>query len=389
MSLKNLLPGICLLLPALSFGQELHINPMINLRKDSAKNAAIIAAFNGFLKQKDKPNNENAFILKEELLETSVLTDELKHIEGSGLYKDTAFYKCYLTNIALLEGNRSLVQCAYMGTGDNQAVLRASFSFIATEKDHHYYFSSPLHANTQDWKSKKIGTFTYRFKDKLNEQQAAGYASLIARYDKKLAAPTELRIVYCCANAPDALYTMGVGYKLDYNGYASIALSSAENGQSILVCGNPGGGITYDPHDLWHARVRRVMSPAIINKPVDEGCAFLYGGSWGLTWQQIRKSFMDKLGNHADTNWLAIYESDYDHGDDPSKPLMAAYTINALIVAQLEKDKGFGAVKELLSCGHYEKSNANYFTALERLTGISRANFNERIGALVKAGNHS
>jgi len=43
------------------------------------------------------------------------------------------------------------------------------------------------------------------------------------------------------------------------------------------------------------------------------------------------------------------------------------------------------AVKELLTCGKYEKGNEDYFKALEKLTGINRANFNEKVWALIKA----
>ena len=47
----------------------------------------------------------------------------------------------------------------------------------------------------------------------------------------------------------------------------------------------------FDPHDLWHERLRLVMKSEVINRPVDEGCAYLYGGSWGYTWQEIITKF--------------------------------------------------------------------------------------------------
>ena len=64
---------------------------------------------------------------------------------------------------------------------------------------------------------------------------------------------------------------------------------------------------------------------------------------------------------------------------------MAAYVINALLVQKIEKEQGFAAVMELLSCGKYEKGNENYFKALEKITGINKANFNAEVWKLVRA----
>jgi hypothetical protein len=123
----------------------------------------------------------------------------------------------------------------------------------------------------------------------------------------------------------------------------------------------------------------------MINKPVDEGCAYLYGGSWGISWSQILKTFKEKVSSNPNTDWLVLFDGkQLNFGDSKEKHLMADYVVNALIVEKLEKEKGFPAVKELLSCGKYEKGNENYFKALEKLTGINKSNFNESVWALIK-----
>ncbi len=82
-------------------------------------------------------------------------------------------------------------------------------------------------------------------------------------------------------------------------------------------------------------------------------------------------------------DYLSLYESFYNFGESQQKHLIAGYVMNALLIKKMEKEKGFEAVKAFLTCGPYQKDNANYFTVLERLTGINRTNFNQRIAELI------
>ena len=72
---------------------------------------------------------------------------------------------------------------------------------------------------------------------------------------------------------------------------------------------------------------------------------------------------------HPEANWLALYK-DGTNFVPPPKILKISYAINALIIRQLEKEKGFPAVLELLNCGRKENGDANYFAAVQRLTGV-------------------
>jgi hypothetical protein len=131
--------------------------------------------------------------------------------------------------------------------------------------------------------------------------------------------------------------------------------------------------------------LHNVVSTSIINKPVDEGTAFLYGGSWGLTWQQILDKFKTYAAANPNADWLALYNEGKNFDEGAKFPLNIDYTINALLVKKIEKEKGFPSVIELLSCGKYQKDNENYFKALEKITGISKADFSANVWALIKA----
>jgi len=126
-----------------------------------------------------------------------------------------------------------------------------------------------------------------------------------------------------------------------------------------------------------------VLSVSIINRPVDEGSAYLYGGSWGMTWKEILTKFKPFVATNPSADWLSLYNESKNFSDNPKYPLNVDFIINALLIEKIENEKGFSAVIELLSCGKKEKGNENYFKALERITGITKDTFNNQISTII------
>jgi hypothetical protein len=125
------------------------------------------------------------------------------------------------------------------------------------------------------------------------------------------------------------------------------------------------------------------MKSDIINRPVDEGCAYLYGGSWGYTWKEIITKFKKYAGENPKADWVTLYTENKIF-DGKEKPMYVPYFLNALIAQKIEMEKGFPAVLELLGCGKREKGDENYFKVLEMITGITKANFNNSMSELIK-----
>jgi len=358
----------------------------VALPRDTVLKNQLLANLNAFLLQVPKPNNENALVLPDALLQTSLLLDEFKGLTKSIKYNDTNFYKCTLTNATPLTDSTFLIQLAYMGAAENKPLLRAAFTIMAQKQGNAFSFYAPLQQNTSNWKQQQFGATTVYFKIAINQEAAKNYFAYIAAFDKKLGvqqAPTKL---YVCDNYHEVLQITGVDYKSDYNGHTLGTLNAVENKEELIV----NGSLTpqfknFDPHDMWHSRLHRVLSTAIINKPVDEGTAYLYGGSWGLSWEQILSKFKAFAAANPTANWLALYNESKNFDEKASYPLNVDMVINALIVKKLQHDKGFDAVKQLLSCGVYQKDNANYFKALNTIAGISMENFNTAVWALIKA----
>jgi hypothetical protein len=361
----------------------LQINPNINLPKDTIESRILVSTLNDLLTSAQAPNVENKLVLETERIETFILLDQINGIGKSGKFKDDYYYKPYLTNVVSLNDNEYLIQVSYIGTNENNALLRASFELIAHKTNNSFLFSSPLLRNTKNWKIEKVGNNIFHYQTEINKAKTQEYDKLASSFDKKLNGLNKITEVYCCENIIELQKLIGVEYKSDYNGRSEGVWSSSLGGKSLTILGNHNSNFNdFDPHDLWHDRLSLVIPRSQVNKPIDEGCAYLYGGSWGISWKDIFKEFKDQVASNKNTNWAEIKENPINFktkGFNNS----ADFIVNALLVQKIEKEKGFAGVWEFLNCGRFEKGNENYYKALEKLTGITKANYNDKIWELI------
>ena len=362
--------------------QHLTVNKNIRLPVDSVQSAQLVGSLNGFLDQASGPNKDNAFVQEGYLPETSALLDEMKGMGNAGAGK-VNFYHCYLTNVDLLDSSDVIVQLAWLGCVDSVPVLRASFKLIAYRVGDRYCFRSPLQRNTTTWRQRKVGNFVFHYNNPLNESALNAYVKKAAEFDRKLRVKEYVTQFYCCNSMQEALEMLGVDYKLDYNGYYSDNFSSFQDNISLNIMGiNNSDPAFFDLHDLWHDRLHHAIPVSTINKPIDEGCAYLYAGSWGLSWEEIFKQFRAYMGDNKD--WLTAFTENKNFASSQRYHLYVAYVIDALLAQKIEKEKGFDAVMEFLSCGKSQPGNDNYFVALDKIAGINRLNFNESVEKLVE-----
>jgi hypothetical protein len=376
---------LCVLLTVGIFcrAQKITSHSWINLPTDTVLRGKVINSLNAFLAQKEKSNKNNSYASTENFLETSALLDEMKGMEQNAVLKDANYYKCYLTNIVELDPDNFIVQLSYIGLNHNTPILRASFRLMAKRVGDVFNFYSPLIKNTQTWHTQKFGDITFHYKDTLNLPDAKAYQKKVNFYDAKLKAADNPIDYYYCDNFTEVQQLLGIDYKATYNGSRNNSLTADENHANLVVNGDDDKH-RFDPHDLWHERLRTVMNVSVINRPVDEGCAYLYGGSWGLSWEEVLVKFKQYATDHQNADWLNLYltSANYAEGD---QSLKIAYALNALIVQKIEREKGFGPVMELLKCGPRQKDDENYFTALKKVTGIDKTNFNTDMWELIKA----
>jgi len=362
---------------------SLRLNPNIVLPKVSIESKALTTSLNEFLLYAQKPNEENKFVFENEKIETFIQLDEINGIEKSEKFKDVFFYKPYLTNVVLLKDKNYLIQVSYIGTNENTAYLRANFEFIAHKTNNSFTFSSLLLTNTKNWKVEKVGNNIFHYKNTINKEKVKEFNKLTSLFDSKLKSTNKITDYYCCDNIIELQKIIGVDYKSDYNGRTESVWSSSFGDRKLIVFGNNNSNFNeFDPHDLFHDRLSLVIPRSKVNKPVDEGCAYIYGGSWGFTWKEIFKAFKEQIACNKNTNWAEIKETpiSFKTGNYPNS---ADYIVNALLVKKIEKEKGFAGVWELLNFGPFQKGNEKYYQALEKLTGITKATYNDKIWELI------
>ena len=367
-----------------SRGQFLVVPKDIRLTIDSVTKQNLLESLNRFLDQKEGPNNSNTCVLKGDLPAMSALLDEFKGIDKNTKTKDDHFYKPFLENVVDIGDNNFLVQLNYMNYAEGTPIVRASFRLMAKRDSGKFYFYSVLHRNTASWKVKKIGYITFRFKDTLNTGEAKVYLKFVDACNRRLKVTAEPIAFYQCDNFPEVLQILGVDYESDYSGIRYDDISAHENNVTLEINGGYTENYSFDRHDLWHDRLHMVLSTSKINRPVDEGCAYLYGGSWGTPWPEVLAIFKKYAADHPDADWLTLYHGNVRFNSDPEKPFYIAYFINALIVQKIEKEKGFAPVMELLGCGKRQEDEENYFKALEKVSGISKSDFNKTVWDLLK-----
>jgi hypothetical protein len=361
------------------------VMPGVNLPLDSMTRDGLIRSLQGWLRLEADP--ADSFTVDEDRVATRLLLEELWNMEKKIEGKDTGFYQCYLTNAIKQDSGKMLVQFAYIGINGQTPFLRASYNVVARRSGNRWFFSSPLAQNTITWKSRQVGNCVFHFKTELNVDKAREYEQKIAFYDQKVKAPASTLDFYCCDDLVEASQLIGLEYKSDYSGLAHDEYSTSVAAHSVIVNGN----VTtdhfnqWDPHDTWHFRLHRVLSPSIINRPVDEGSAYLFGGSWQIySWADILALMKAYASEHPDADWLALYK-DAANLVPPPKTVKISYTINALIVQQLDKEGRWPAVVELMCCGQKQPGDSNYFAALKKVTGVDENGFNSYVNGLVKA----
>lgn len=280
MTKKGTLTILSLALTLIGFSQTntIQVPEGLHFPGDTTTKVHLLSALNHFWQSKDSPDSANSLINKTHFLETSALLDEMRSIEVNDAVKDDHFYKPYLTNIVALPEGRYKVQLAVTGISHNQPVHCAAFTFEAQKKDSGYVFYSLLQANTLAWKQTRKGSFVFHYPTTLSAKETSAYIKTASSYDKKLRAAGQQTDIYIATDFPQVLSLIGIDYKFDYNGYAFNTLNARLPGRLLLVTGVDTFS-HFDPHDLWHERLRNVYPASIINRPVDEGCAYLYGGS--------------------------------------------------------------------------------------------------------------
>jgi hypothetical protein len=338
--------------------------------------SVLMASVRGWLGAMSGPDSLNRYVAEGDRPGTAVLMGQLRALKGD----------CWLGGLTPLDSSHWQIRLNYISLQHDTPSLQACCTVLARREGSNYFISSPLAENTLSWKQKTIGCCTFHYPGTINFRQAAEFERLVASYDQRLKIAKPVIHFYCCTNLMEASKLIGIDYMASFGGFGYSDLSADYGLHQVIVCGNEwkDGFCTISMHDMWHGELHRTVSTKVINRPVDEGMAYLYGGSWIVySWKDILTMLGDYRIAHPGADWLALYKEGTNL-IPPPKIIKISYAINALIVQRLEKDRGFAASLPLLCCGPKVSGDANYFAALQDVTGVDEKGFNVYIEGLLK-----
>ena len=328
-------------------------------------------------------SSEHDWGLPEEKTETQILIDEIQYFAGN----DTINYKPYLINLEVLSDKTSYsVQVAYISLESSQP-LHALFEFIAYKKDGNFLFTSPLVRNTKNWHIKTDDYLVFHYQNKNHEVAVNQYANFIKEYDAKLGVARKTDFYFCddCESMTQMMRLVGMPYKSDYNGFDWNSLAFEVEDKVIDIFSKRlAQQTTIDPHDLFHMSANIAIPADAKNHFMVCGCAYVYCGSWRISWADIQKMFKNRMSYDKKTDWLTLYFEKYNFGESQERHLLVTQFVNALLIEKVEKEQGFPAVMKLLSSGNMLIQRENFFKILEEVTGINEKNFNKEVGKLIK-----
>ncbi|PIE88552.1 MAG: hypothetical protein CSA04_01330 [Bacteroidetes bacterium] len=230
------------------------------------------------------------------------------------------------------------------------------------------------------------GYLTSFYQEEIDTAYVTESLGYTRRFDELLGAsmPTANYYGRSCNTMSDLLHLMGMPYNKVYNGKNWIMINfDSDNQKFNFYTRRFFDGREVDPHDKFHVRAYTVIPKEKRNRFMICGCAYLYGGSWLICWEDIQKRFKETVDYKKEQDWLKLYFDRYNFGVSKARHLLVTQFINALIIEKVEEEQGFPAVKKLLASGNMYKERDAFFQILEEVTGINEKNFNEEVGRLI------
>jgi hypothetical protein len=345
--------------------QFILFHPRLAISPDSAEQLSAVRSLAELIRSNKGPAKDNPQVWRPELPATAALLAQVRGLDTLQMTLD---------NLIAVNAHHYKIQLSFITKGSNP-FLAAAIDLLAVKEGEGYQFYSPFSENTRLWSRKTVDSFDFYYRFAPDTAGIKTYVEKAEEFDKKLKAPAYRTTIYFADDAINAMHALGINYLASEANAATNGFSAFGNNISLFVFGHPAADpAVLDIHDCWHIRLRNTPKTGEVNKFMDEACAYLYGGSWGYSWNNILDKFKTLMAGKTD--WLAVYKENKQFGENQAKHLYAAYVIDALLIRKIEKDKGFAAVMPVICSGKKASDDAAFFAALEKADGITTSNFN-------------
>ena len=308
-------------------------------------------------------------------LSLSVFKD-LKGIENNA--KGEHYYNPTLLNLYPVTGDQYFISLAFISNVSAGNPVRVIIDLVAAVDSNGVKFSIPVYYLTRNWKTVKTGNITYHYPDNINILRAKGFDKANTKIALKLGLKPEQFDFYLCNNYQEIIRLLGYGY--DSESAGSISDGYGVDAHTIFsIMHNEDFS-----HDTFHYYAAKVRTNAR-NSAAEEGIAYSWGNAYYtdehgemITQKQLVPKLKEYLLQHPQASLLELFSK------NPmilTGQLKVRSLIASLICDEVERKQGIAGIKELINCG---KGDDNYFTAVNKFTGINTSNFNERVKALLE-----
>jgi hypothetical protein len=347
---------------------KLVITPFIKLPHDSLIKERMLKSLNIFLNDKNQNLENSTVIDKKHYQRYKDFFDIFKNAEKSNRYKDTAFFKCHLTNIVLQPDKSYKISLSYLGVSPDKAIInRLNTTFIARQDGNLFKFYCPFEENTRYWKSKKIGNIAFYYEYDFNPAIAKDFEKYNSSLAKKLkTAPLQFKY-YKCRDIHEVYQLMGIDYDINQNGNVR---SGAFDTQNMFFLS--GTNSDQYKHDLTHTYMGLLYPDSLRNWTAEEGYNIYTTDYWGESSQQVFQYLSNYAKANPDISLLDVFEKNIIL----KYPIPIRYPIAAVIMRKVDKEFGFDKVLQLILCG---ASDDNFLPKLKEITGISKETFDSAV----------
>lgn len=380
-----------LLFSIFTFSQsKVLINNSLNVVEDTVKRKKITDVLNHFFLEKSIKNEDLTIINPDNKLETWLFLNELRKLQNSKVFINNYTLMYEVTSVEAGNKDNFTIQlnCYFEDKEIKNSV--AKIEIILQEINSKYLVSSAIKNNLTHWKLKTIENYSFYSEKEVDEKYLRDF---IAKNNKLSFNLKEQKIptkVYCVDDIFNAYGLLGIDYKRDdspNNFFLGVEIARDNNQSTMIVATEKGMLEDFSFSSLWKTRITEKYPLKNLYVPVLEGYSYINDGDPFYKWEQLWIQFKNTYSDSQKTDWLSLYGTK-ENFSLPSTPKYTENVLNALLIKKIEKEKGFSGVLELLNCGKFDGEHQdNYFKTLEKVSGITKANFNENIDKLITSEN--
>jgi hypothetical protein len=290
-------------------------------------------------------------------------------------------YTIQLINCYPVAGNAYFIALACSGV-DHHGVplLKAVLTLTARWADRAIVLSCPVDYFTRQWTTTVVGRVTYHSPRPINLERARLFDQKNTVIAGKLGLPPASLQFYICNDYQEALRLLGYGYDLGFNGVTRRGAGVIAN-TIFSVVNNEDFS-----HDLFHDysyKIRTVRR----NAAAEEGIAYSWGNAYyvdgkgeTITMKELVPDLRRYMAAHSGVSFLELFREGVGGFSALAPEVSARNTIAALLSDEVERQKGVEGIKQLINAG---PGDDNYFVRLNELIGVTPANFEVKVRALI------